>query len=280
MKTQASARVSRWIGGALGKDDWSEDKHPRAEDGKFTDGGGGTSTTTHGKADVFVAGLRNFKGKFADVERAYSDNKTVKQLFNDATGSVGESLSKGVGGTVGTATVETKSRSLGAWYETDSSGKKIAVSEPSVHMIVEGDEDEIIREAAMVGKEFDQQAVAVAVHDAAGEGRVFSLQLGATTDRGRMEAVLQHVLDAGLGGATAHLDPPPSFHLLALTAVEAKMVRDAVDGLPEDFGAVLVETPARVRFVGSDEYASVIGTKYAAKAGKVKADVFIGGVRR
>lgn len=95
-----------------------------------------------------------------------------------------------------------------------------------------------------------------------------------------MEAVLQHVLDAGLGGATAHLDPPPSFRLLALTAAEAKMVRDAVDGLPEDFGAVLEETPARVRFVGSDEYDTVIGTKYAANEGKVKADVFIGGVRR
>lgn len=177
---------------------------------------------------------------------------------------------------MGVATIKEKNMAMGSWYETDASGQKRPVSEPSIHTLVEGQESEILRRAVALGKKHLLKAVAVAVHDEAADGRVFTIRLGQVDDR-VMLAVVEHFLKSGVGGATLLLDRN-EMRLLAENAESIEIVETATRQIPDEFEPVLSGLPARVEFIGLDQYDEFLVAKSTASA-KVRADVFLSGVR-
>ena len=230
------------------------------------------------RGEVFAAALRGFHGDLAETRAGHERDARVLALGKDIGETGGDFAAGAMGGMVGEAKLDEHNRALGAWYETDPEGKKAPVSEPSFHAVVHGDEQEILRRAAALGRKYGQQAVAVAVHDPAGEGRVFAVDLGEGAGDRAVETTIAHLLEAGLSGATGLLDRP-SLRLLATGPEDAAVIERVVAGLPKEYGASARATPARVRFLGESEYDSVIAGKAAAAGAEVTAEVIVGGVR-
>lgn len=178
---------------------------------------------------------------------------------------------------MGVATIKQKNMAMGSWYQIDrATGEKTPISEPSIHGLIEGQESEILRRAAALGKKHNQQAVVVAVHDEAAEGRVFTLRLGDVRDD-VLEATTAHFVTAGLGGAITFLDKP-EFRFLAEDAEAVAIVELAAVEIPDEFEPKLSSVRARVDFVGSDRYDELL-TASPRPDGGIRADVFISGVR-
>lgn len=231
------------------------------------------------QTEVFAAAYRNFSGDMQTTRSAHDSDERILQLGEDM-GGVGDDFAADVlEAMVGEVRVSEKNRAIGAWVETDAEGNQVPVSEPSFHSVVEGDEDEVLRRAAALGRKYGQEAVAVAVHDPAGEGRVFVVDLAEGAGDQAVETTIAHFLKAGLGGATGMTDRP-ALRLLATSAEEADTIEKALEELPEEYGATATSTAARVRFLMDSEYEDLIGRKVAAGPRSVVADVIVGGVRR
>lgn len=230
------------------------------------------------RGEVFAAALRGFHGDIAATRGEHERNARLRDLGRDLGEAGGDFATGAAEGMVGEAKLDERNRAVGAWYETDVEGKRMPVSEPSFHAIVRGDEHEILRRAAALGRKYGQQAVAVAVHDPSGEGRVFAVDLREGADDRAVETMIAHFLEAGLGGATGLLDRP-SLRLLATGPEDVAVIERVLAGLPKEYGALARATPARVRFVGESEYETLIAAKAAAADGEVVAEVLVGGVR-
>lgn len=233
-----------------------------------------------GRTEVFAAALRGFHGDMKTTRSAHENNERIQQLGEDL-GEVGEDFAADVlGAIVGEVKVGEKNRAIGAWFETDEAGEKVPVSEPSFHSVVEGEEREVLRRAAALGLKYGQEAVAVAIHDPAAEGRVFTIAFSEGAGDEAVETAIAHFLAAGLGGATGMTDRP-ALRLLATSADEAEVIERALADLPGDYEATSESRPARVRFLVDSEYEELITGKEAAADGEtVVAEVIIGGVRR
>lgn len=259
------------MGLALGKQ-WEEEAHPRYVGGQFApkEGSGGSEIA----GEVFVAALRNFSTEdVGEIRRLHKENAKVIAL-RGALGRAGDPLEMEEGMPT---KVRERSEAFGAWYE-ERDGKKVPMKEPSFAVSVEGNEDDIIRQAASLGKRFDQMAVLVAVYDPDAEGAIFHLDLDPEKMDDRVRgAVVQHFLDAGLGGATSLLDKP-SFRLAAMSAADAEVIKKAAENLPAEYKPRLTAKPARVRFIGAGDYDGILGLK-AAATNEVVAEVLIGGMR-
>lgn len=225
--------------------------------------------------EVFVAGLRDYSvERVAEARNLLKTDERIGRL-QKSIGDTGESFWKE--GRMPTK-VQEKQEAFGAWYE-EHEGKKIPRMEPSFAVVVEGGEQDILRDAAGLGKDFEQKAVLVAIYDAAGEGAVFHLDVDPDKMNDRVRgAIVQHFLEAGLGGATSLLDRP-SFRLAATSPADADIIREAAKRLPAEFKAKLTAIPARVRFIGENEYDSILAGKAAALEEGVVAEVILGGIR-
>lgn len=233
------------------------------------------------KAEIFVAGHRNFHANSAVSKEMHEKDPEIKKLWGHSVGDIKDHLGHALMGTpMGEATIMSKNRAMGAWHETDEkTGTKIPVTEPSVHVTVDGHESEIKKRAAAIGREHKQQSVGMAIHDPAGEGRIFAIHFDPKLKDEHVEAAIQHYLDSGLGGATSHLDKN-TLILLAQNPKEQEIVRKATEKLPKEYNATMKEAAARVRFIGEKEFDDIIAGKAAEadREGTTTVDLFFGGI--
>ena len=244
---------------------------PRDEAGRFAGDGGSGEV-----ADVLAAPLRGQHGRrpASDIRKLFDADETAVAFEADFGENNDEFRPPSAGdedrsGAMQWARIEEKNRTVGAYEEPAGH-----VREPSIHGVVRGQEEAILKAAAGLGRKYGQDSVAVCVRDAGAEGRVMSVAFGGAIDDEDRDAIMDAVIGAGLPGASFLLDKA-ELKLLATDEESAARTRRVIaEAIPGRYGSRTTETAARVRFVGHDEYDGILAKAAGADA-DVVADVFL-----
>lgn len=180
-----------------------------------------------------------------------------------------ERLLRGLTGSLekGGAVVAESTTAMGLWAGAEA-------PEHAEHYEVQGNEADVLRFAAGLGRDAEQDAVAVAIHDMKGPGRVFV----AGVNDGALQEALTRFVAAGLSGATGLLDRL-SVVVFAADEAESDLAEGVVDAHMGDADGFVSagSRPARTLLVRADEYDRLLGAEPGG--GEVTAEVIVGGVR-
>lgn len=294
MRTPLSERMARGLLGSLEKggtsegaargwetrrgrsaveDTPGEGRDPAAE----TPTGGHTSTPDE-QSEVLVAPLRNILLGRGEIREMHKSDPRVRKMRDDI-GEDGGNFNGGWDQALGQVDVVKGSEAFGTFLE----GTKL-VNEPSFHVVVRGDQREVRRRAAAMGKEFDQMAVGVAVRNPEGRETIFEVRLSPDATDAQFEKVMdllmrEKEIDSageahGLSGATC-MAFRSELRLIAENPEQVELIKRVISDLPSNYGAEITDqVRADVEWIGSDQYDEVMKD---LSGDEVEAEIFFGG---